>query len=390
MVEGAAQATKPVPGAAVRAPAARRAAGEARVSRSMFSEPGEAAERRAGARSPRAMTRAASGLSGGGLEPWVASGQLWYFDGARNDGANSTQITVSARSRSAGELHWSLLSGRRRARFAGGATAARGTSVQLESISGSEGADDIALSVHEVDPAGLQTGAYAGTLGVRHPVAAVPVPPSEVAGPTTPLATPAAYPLAGQAGDEVQDSSARLSDDSRGVQVASDGTNTELEGAPAGGPQAAPAAGPAAGMDPTGTTHAAHATWGYESHENYKVIDDKGAPVTSFDINEQWSSSPAADAAGCDWRRGDPGSAHVNGSTFFDNLEGETSAHKPVPQNPQSPLGSTKVQHWGQQWRVGSLLPGQGTLVQTNIIQKYQDHAAHENQQQVAPSQSLP
>jgi hypothetical protein len=356
----------------------------------MFSEPGEAAERRAGARSVRAVSRAemehrfdhrnvtvTSGLDGGDLEPWQPSGQLWYFSGARNDGANPTRITVSARNRQAGDLRWSLISGSHRARFVGGATAAQGTSVQLESRSGSEGADDVAVGIYEVDPTGRQTGAYVGTLGVRHPIAVVPVSPSEVTGPTTSLAAPAAYPLAGQAGGGVQDSSGPLPDDSGGGQVASSGT--ELEGTPTGGPRAAPAAGAATGMVSTGATNAAHATWGYESHENYNVIDDKRAPVTSFDINEQWSTGAVADAAGCDWRRGAPGSVHVDGSTFFDNLQGETSAHKPVPQNPQSPLGSTKVQHWGQEWRVGSLTPGQGTLVQSDTIQKYQDHAAHEN-----------
>ena len=60
MAEGAVQATKPVPGAAVRAPAARQAPARAAVARRVFSEPGEAAERRPGARSPRAIIRNAS------------------------------------------------------------------------------------------------------------------------------------------------------------------------------------------------------------------------------------------------------------------------------------------------------------------------------------------
>jgi hypothetical protein len=340
----------------------------------MFSDPGKAAERNAGAHSVRAISASGSG----DLEPWQASGQLWYFNGARNDGANPTRITLSARSRQASDVRWSLVSGRNRAQFVGGATVAQGTSVQLESLSGSEGADDVALGVYEVDPAGRQAGTYVGTLGVRHPVAAVPVPASEVTGPTTPLAAPAAYPQAGQAGDGVQDVGGRLPDDSGQDQVTL-----------SGGPKAAPA-GPPAGMNPTGTTHAAHPTWGYETHENYQIIDDTGAPVTSFDINEQWSTPPIADAAGCDWRRGEPGSMHVDGSAFFDNIQGETSTHTPVPQNPQAPLGSAKVQHWGQEWRVGSLTPGHGTLIQTNIIQKYQDHAAHEGQAQYVARQSEP
>ena len=50
MAEGAAQATKPVPGVAARAPAAC----QAEAARQVVSEPGAAAERSAGACSPRA------------------------------------------------------------------------------------------------------------------------------------------------------------------------------------------------------------------------------------------------------------------------------------------------------------------------------------------------
>jgi hypothetical protein len=56
MAEAAVQATKVVPGAVARAPAASRAFVHARGSRRMFSEPGQAAERRAGARSVRLGT----------------------------------------------------------------------------------------------------------------------------------------------------------------------------------------------------------------------------------------------------------------------------------------------------------------------------------------------
>jgi len=75
MAEGAVQATKAVPGAAGRGPTARRAIGHARGSRRMFPEPGEAAERSAGARSVRAMIRGAS-TAGSGLVPPVVSEAL--------------------------------------------------------------------------------------------------------------------------------------------------------------------------------------------------------------------------------------------------------------------------------------------------------------------------
>ena len=60
MAEAAVQATKAVPGAAGRGPTACRAIAHARGARRMFSEPGEAAERSAGARSLRTMMSAAA------------------------------------------------------------------------------------------------------------------------------------------------------------------------------------------------------------------------------------------------------------------------------------------------------------------------------------------
>lgn len=57
MAEGAAQATKPVPGAVGRPSAAIRAAAHVPVSGRVLAEPGEAAERSRGARSVRAMLR---------------------------------------------------------------------------------------------------------------------------------------------------------------------------------------------------------------------------------------------------------------------------------------------------------------------------------------------
>jgi outer membrane protein OmpA-like peptidoglycan-associated protein len=64
MAEGAAHAAKPVPGAVVRAPAARQAPAQAMGARRVFSEPGQAAERSAGACSPRAMIPGAFGDGG--------------------------------------------------------------------------------------------------------------------------------------------------------------------------------------------------------------------------------------------------------------------------------------------------------------------------------------
>ena len=129
-------------------------------------------------------------------------------------------------------------------------------------------------------------------------------------------------------------------------------------------------------MNNTGTRHSPSASWGYETRLTYQVIDDTGAVMSGYDVNERWSTGVVNDITPCDWRRGPPGAFHVAGSSFDDLIGGESAGHTPTPLAPSG--GSTRVQHWGQEWYVGSLTPGRGTLVQTNTLQKYQDHATHD------------
>jgi len=121
------------------------------------------------------------------------------------------------------------------------------------------------------------------------------------------------------------------------------------------------------------------ATWGYDCKIHYSIRDQFGNNLpNNVEINEKWTTGVVADYACMDWRRGSEGSATVSPTNWYDHIQGETSTHTPTPQNPQSPLGSTKVYHWGQAWYVGSLTIGDGKHVQTNTLQKYQDHARHE------------
>ena len=60
-----------------------------------------------------------------------------------------------------------------------------------------------------------------------------------------------------------------------------------------------------------------------------------------------------------------------------DIIQGENVLnHTPTPQSPQG--GNTKVVHWAQAIYIGSETVGAGRKVQTNTLQKYLDHAAHE------------
>jgi hypothetical protein len=124
----------------------------------------------------------------------------------------------------------------------------------------------------------------------------------------------------------------------------------------------------------------ASAQWGYESRISYSIQDQYNNTLPRrVDINEDWTTNVVADAAGMNWRRGNPGPATVNPANFTDLIQGETNDKNPQPQNPQNPLGNTAVYHWGQAWFVGSRTIGAGIRVQTDTIQKYRDHARHEN-----------
>lgn len=53
--------------------------------------------------------------------------------------------------------------------------------------------------------------------------------------------------------------------------------------------------------------------------------------------------------------------------------------YDPDPQNPQDPLGNTKVDHWSGDWYIGSTTDGVGVKVKSGCIwQRYLDHARHE------------
>jgi hypothetical protein len=121
-------------------------------------------------------------------------------------------------------------------------------------------------------------------------------------------------------------------------------------------------------------------TYGYSSYMNYTIKDNLGYSLpSSIPLNENWTTSVVNDYAGANWRRGDPGSLTSPDSTFADHVAGEASGYMPTATAPQSPLNGTTVQHWGQEWRVGSGTVGSGARVQTDNIQKYIDHARHTN-----------
>jgi hypothetical protein len=316
-----------------------------------------------------AVSRALSGAGPADIGV-KASDQLWYFNG-ETQSEHPTQIKLSADANTVGRFLWDVVDGHERAELAGSGGPSHAESqtdngVNLLSRSGSEGQDDVRVRVSHFDHGGQLIGTGEQNLGVRTPAGTAP------AGRTT-VSAPAAEPVGGDG-------------PAQGTGLEERDANGEIaggEGAAAGGAAAAPPTGGAPEGAPKslrhdGTSHTVDATWAYSTYETYTVLDDKGTPIKGFDVNEAFG--PAAyDAPGADWRQGVAGGHHSGTTTFSDHMGGESAGHTPTPQNPQTPLGSTKVQHWDQKWYIGSTTPGKGTLVQTNLFQKYRDHANHEN-----------
>lgn len=134
-------------------------------------------------------------------------------------------------------------------------------------------------------------------------------------------------------------------------------------------------------LNPQSTSHTTHATFGYQTEIRYTIRDQFGAllPAGSIKVNEDFTGNRQVDFAGSDWRMTPDGGHTADNPVFADIIQGETSDKTPTPQAPQSPLGSTKVVHWGQDIYVGSDQVGSGKKVQTCTFQKYRDHAAHES-----------
>jgi hypothetical protein len=124
---------------------------------------------------------------------------------------------------------------------------------------------------------------------------------------------------------------------------------------------------------------------GYESDLYYQIYDQFGQalPNTAVPLNEYFDAPQTADLSGESWSVAPPGGALQYPNKMWDRIYyaalNGTNAVWPLPQQPQSPLGSTAVQHWPGHWSVGSLTPGSGVVVQNDTWQEYRDHARHTN-----------
>ena len=289
---------------------------------------------------------------------WRASSDLWYFNGEPGAAHTPTRVTIATDGDRSGDFEWRVREGADKARLVGGETAAGGakrvndTRVQLESTAPSLGEDDVVVDATRLGRDGTPLETRTGRLGVRSPMTARAVS-AETVHPSRATASP------GPADNEAAGSS-----DASEQQQA---TGQETEASPATPDH----------LNAKGTSHAADAPWGYLSHINYEVIDDKGKAMKGFDVNEQWETGVVADDATCNWPRGAPGGFTSSSTMFADMIGAVGAGGTPAPTAPGSPLGTHATQHWGQAWYIGSTTPGKGTKVQTNTLQKYLDHATH-------------
>ncbi len=132
------------------------------------------------------------------------------------------------------------------------------------------------------------------------------------------------------------------------------------------------------------TVHQCDPTFGYIDFLNYTIQDNLLTSLPAdVPLNERWSTGVVNDYNGTNWRRGAEGTFTATGSSFADMIGGEALSLPPVPV-PACVGDATAVQHWGQEWRIGSLTIGVGRRVQIDKLQKFVNHGEH--QQIVTPA----
>lgn len=119
-------------------------------------------------------------------------------------------------------------------------------------------------------------------------------------------------------------------------------------------------------------------TWGYDDFFNYTIKDQMGAALpNSVALNEYWTTAVVNDYASTNWRRASAGNLTTASTTpaqFADEIQGENINLPPTPST-ACPSAGQAVDHWGQEWFIGSLTSGSGAAVQTDTIQKYTNNA---------------
>lgn len=128
---------------------------------------------------------------------------------------------------------------------------------------------------------------------------------------------------------------------------------------------------------------------GYISRIGYISVDACGYAMSGIALNEQFGGWLYNNTT-YDWNHPlacyDPATGSTTctsgygGYVWQDSISQKLCAScSPVVKNPQSPLLDVRVDYATQYWRIGSSTIGSGVQVQTNTLQRYQDHGRHES-----------
>ncbi len=128
-------------------------------------------------------------------------------------------------------------------------------------------------------------------------------------------------------------------------------------------------------------THTCNATFGYEDFIQYDVYDQLGTSLTAsyiFDFNENFTT-PFFDV-NSNWGSVNSVPATALQGQVVDEISGVVVNQSPSQSPTPVCSGNTvETEYATQDWYVGSLLAGQGVLLQTDQWTRYADMAAHLN-----------
>ncbi len=119
---------------------------------------------------------------------------------------------------------------------------------------------------------------------------------------------------------------------------------------------------------------------GYTSHLFYKILNQFGDVLPMrVEVNEKFPSGVTFRYNNSNWPQR-PQNAKVAPDKLEDKIQACTGdSFTPESTNPQNPLSQTKVDYSKQEIRIGSLVTGEGVLVQKDDLVRYVDHGRHEN-----------
>ncbi len=120
---------------------------------------------------------------------------------------------------------------------------------------------------------------------------------------------------------------------------------------------------------PTGTS-------GFDSKVNYTIVSFLGVQISNIGVNETFATA-VDDYIGNNWPVSVAGGTTTTTGAFYDNICVIFPTGTPPSLAPQSPLSGVKIDHTSQFWFVGSTTSAAGVEVQSDTLQRYQDHGIH-------------